>query len=825
MFKNVTRTKLLDLALFIAVLSVGAQFLFWPLESGSEHEGSAAASLKFGNLVLSALLLVTLLVYRLRSKQVSEMGAALDHAANLSGVGYLHYFPQQGCWSANHIAQALLRRSTSEFSASLDEVLQRVHPDDLESAAAAAKSALEGSDPVSGVVRLGDSESGYALIRFHAYRLLDYSLSISLLDIDHESEARRIAARNEMRLHEALKAARATRFEVDLESGRIVAPASARELIGLEPDGGLDELITCVDEEYRDDLQLRFEQRASFENLYAVTREDGSKRWLRFTANLEPEAQMNLTLVDLTEQKEVEFEQRNSLIQIQAATRVAKLSIYNEHLQTGELLTIYQNPKQQFDFVGGEKLLLRTPSQHHAAIEEANTDLGKVIEIPYVDDQGTQLSLRYSVIAQDSTMRTILIQDVTDLAQQRKSLQDSLDEMDRVRLDLQRRAERERQMFAVIGHELRTPAASIKMLLQEFDAKDESQQAQTLLEQTDHLLDVLDDIRILVNPDRVYQSEEQMLPLKPIVERAIQALQPLLHEARLQVSLAADEGADRQYRLNPQLLRQLVLNLIRNACFHSGARVMNVTIRTREIDQMSSKVILRFEDNGQGVPESFKDKLFQPFHRADNESQGMGLGLSICETLTKTLHGNIRYEDSPGGGATFVVEFQLTPADLLLGDATAVTSTDSTEQVVAVNAVEEPVKQPFDWETLNILLAEDNATIRMLTQKMLEKRGAKVITGADGALALSAFEQAQINFVLTDIFMPNMDGYELTTALRQRDFTGPIVGISAAVVGEETEQLVETGADSVLSKPIDMDVLEGVIQSLAERIQSLDGPA
>lgn len=782
---------------------------------------------ELGTLLVAFGVLLTLLVYRFRSQQATAMGIALDHAANLSGVGYLHYFPKQRRWVANHVAQALLKRPTPQFSASLDQVLQQVHPADLEAASSAAQSVLQGSGPVNGVVRLGDSFKGFILVRFYAYRLQDGSVAISMIDIDYQNEARRLSERNEVRLQEALKAARATRFEIDLNTGELVAAALAREAVGLMPDGALNELILCVDEEYQDDLKLRFEQRAAFEKLYPVTLEDGAKRWLRFTANVESDSKINLTLVDLTEQKEFEFEQRQTLKQIQAASRIAKLSIYDENLATGDLVEVYRDPDQLFDFVGGERLLLRTPTEHHAAVLKAHRTAGTVIELPYVDDGGARFWLRYSVVSTSQSGRTLLIQDISDFAEQRRGLQDSLDEVDKVRQDLQKRSERERQMFAVIGHELRTPAASIKMLLEELELDRQSEQVVTLLEQTDHLLDVLDDVRILVNPDRVDQSEERTLPLKPIVERAIQALHPLVQESSLQVSLAADEGADKAYKLNPQILRQLVLNLIRNACFHSGGTLLNVTLRTRAVDEMSSKIVMRFEDNGQGVPKSFKADLFQPFHRADNESQGMGLGLSICETLVKKLYGRISYEDSPKGGAIFVVEFELTPGDLLIDTANNRPSIDESGEVAANKVVgkadAQPDEQPFNWESLHILVAEDNATIRMLTQKMLEKRGAKVTVREDGALALTAFDQAQINFVLTDIFMPNMDGYELTAALRKRDYKGPIVGISAAVVGEETEQLVGAGADTVLGKPIDMNRLENVIQSFAERIQPLDG--
>lgn len=817
MFKNLSRKRLLDLALLLAALFCVAELLFFLINHSPEQNRSTTTYLELISALLGFALVALLLVYRSGYKQISAVGIALDHAANLSGVGYLHYFPQQGRWVANHVAQALLRRSTPEFNATLVEILQRVHPDDREAAAATAESALRGGDSVSGRVRIGDSVYGYTLISYHAYKLQDDSLSISLVDIDPEHEARRLAERTDGRLQDALKAARATRFEIDLDSLQIVAPAAAREAIGLEPAGGLLDLINCVDLEYRDDLQLRFEQRQAFENLYPVTTQDGAKRWLRFTASVEARSRLNLTLVDLTEHKEVEFEQRNSLSQIQAASRVAKLSIYKEETETGILVPIYQDPQQKFDFCGGEQRLLRIPAQYHALLSVALESIGEVVEFPYLADNGSEVWLRYSVIAVDAhstpPTQTVIIQDITGLAAQRRELQDSLHEMEKVRGQLQNRAERERQMFAVIGHELRTPAANIKMLLDELELDQASEHAQTLADQADHLLDVLDDVRILVSPDRVYKTQESIMALRPILERATLALQPLTLDSRLEVSLAADEGAERLYRLNPQLLRQLTLNLIRNACFHADASLLRITLRTREIDDLSTRVMLSFADNGKGVPESFKGQLFQPFHRADNESQGMGLGLSICETLVKKLNGSIRYEDTPGGGATFVAEFELTPV------------AQADDQIEADDSAQVAEAEQINWQGLRILFAEDNATLRLLTQKMLTVKGASVVAAEDGQLALAQFDRGTFNLVVTDIFMPNVDGYEFVAELRKRGFDGPVVGISAAVVGEETDKLIESGADAVMSKPINMGEFEQLLKAEAERIQYFDGSA
>ena len=817
MFKNLSRKKLLDLALLLAALFCAAEVLFWSLKHLPEQTRSTVRYFELISALLGFALFVVLFTYRSRYQQLTALGLALDHAANLSGVGYLHYFPDKGLWIANHVAQALLRRSTPEFNATLDEILQRVHPDDLEATSAAAELALHGEGLVNGRVRLGDSTNGYTLVSYHAYRMQDNSLSISLVDIDLEHEARRLAERTDVRLQDALRAARATRFDIDLDSFEIVAPAAAREAIEMEPTGGLLELIDCVDEEYRDDLQLRFEQRQAFENLYPVTTENGSKRWLRFTASLESDSKLNLTLVDLTEQKEFEFEQRNSLSQIQAASRVAKLSIYTEEMETGGLTPVYQDPEQKFDFCGGEQRLLRIPTEYHAALATARENVGEVVEFPYIADNGSQVWLRFSVIKVDThsnpITQTVLIQDITGLVTQRQELLSSLEEMKKVRGQLQNRAERERQMFAMIGHELRTPAANIKMLLDEIELDQTSEHAQILADQADHLLDVLDDVRILVNPDRVYKTRESVLELRPIVERAALALQPLASDSHLAISIAADEGADKLYRINPQLLRQLTLNLIRNACFHSDASQLRITLRTRESDHLTTKVVLSFADNGKGVPDDFKGLLFEPFHRADNESQGMGLGLSICDTLAKQLNGTIRYEDTPNGGATFIVEFELTP------------SSERTEQLELGASDDAAEIAEVNWKGLQVLFAEDNATLRLLTQKMLTVKGASVTAAEDGQLALEQFDSGTFNLVVTDIFMPNVDGYEFTAQLRKRGFAGPIIGVSAAVVGEETDKLIASGADAVLSKPIKMDEFEKLLQTKAERIQYFDDSA
>jgi len=688
--------------------------------------------------------------------------------------------------------------------------LQRVHPNDLESARAALDTVLNEPAPVNGELQLGCETKGYTRVRYYAYRMADDSIAISLIDIDEEHAARQLAKQNEQRLQEALSAARASRIEIHPETGQVRAPAQAREFLGLDISDDFAALVDNISTEYREDFRYRLDQREPFEQIYPVVVAEGQINWLRFSARPAGKGAINITLVDLTEQHASAFEQRVRLEQMLAASKLAGLSIYTEHIEDARLDGLYVNSAQKFEFCAGDVLFLRVARDYHQALRDAQNSPGTVTEIPYMTDDGSTVWIRYSVLkaraSENPHLRTVLIQDITDLVSQRNEAQKSLERVSKVQQELQMRVDREHQMFAVIGHELRTPAASIKMLLDQMDLDASSAEVQTLADQVEHLLDVLDDVRILVNPDRAYQALERTVALRPLVSRAIESLKPLAQEAKINVSFAADEGADREFRTNPQVLRQLTLNLIRNACFHSQGSRINITLRTREIDELSTGVTMRFEDNGRGVPTSFQPMLFEPFHREDNQSQGMGLGLSICQTLIKKLEGRIWYEDAVGGGAAFILEFELTPA-----------AVNFTELGYLDNTESQTVRE-IDWSQLRVLVAEDNATIRMLTEKLLTTKGARVFVGEDGQKALDRYLANDINLVLTDIFMPTMDGYGLTQALRKLGFTGPIIGISAAVVGEETDRLVEAGADLVLSKPIKIPELEAQLQALAGRI-------
>ena len=146
------------------------------------------------------------------------------------------------------------------------------------------------------------------------------------------------------------------------------------------------------------------------------------------------------------------------------------------------------------------------------------------------------------------------------------------------------------------------------------------------------------------------------------------------------------------------------------------------------------------------------------------------------------MGGDIIYEPNTPKGSRFVLTVPLDVAKTSHADV-----------------AEEDLIAGVSLEGRKILLAEDNPTLQLLTKNMLEKQGAVVSAASNGKLALASFKDGDYDLVISGIFMPEMDGYGLAKALRESKYLGPIIGLTAATIGDETEQMLEAGADRVLA--------------------------
>ena len=370
-------------------------------------------------------------------------------------------------------------------------------------------------------------------------------------------------------------------------------------------------------------------------------------------------------------------------------------------------------------------------------------------------------------------------------------------ELEKLVAELNDRRIKQNHMFAIIAHELRTPLSAIKMMQDEQSMASIEPYGQAIVDATDSLLSTLDDLRTVVNPDLAVSRESAVDRPDKVVKRAITPLETFLKNRGVNLHFNFDSPSSNYYLFNAQALRQVTVNLVKNAALHAGATELWVGITATSTDDKKSRFTLRVEDNGTGIDEEIVPSMFDAFVRGRSDSEGSGLGLHIAKILADRLNGAIHYEASPKGGACFVIDFTLERHRSIKSNAIAIDESDNN-----------PLKG------LKVLFVEDQKTIQMISQKMLERAGAFVTVADNGVEALKLFDGAEFDLILTDIMMPQLDGFGLTSQLRARHFAGPIIGISAAVLGEEADKMLASGATAVIPKPFSLDALAAHLDGL-----------
>ena len=122
-------------------------------------------------------------------------------------------------------------------------------------------------------------------------------------------------------------------------------------------------------------------------------------------------------------------------------------------------------------------------------------------------------------------------------------------------------------------------------------------------------------------------------------------------------------------------------------------------------------------------------------------------------------------------------------------------------------------------DDMMILVVDDHPINRRLLADQLGSLGYQCKTANDGVDALNVLSKNHIDIVLSDVNMPNMDGYRLTQRIRQLGLTLPVVGVTANALAEEKQRCLESGMDSCLSKPVTLDVLKQTLSVYADRVR------
>jgi PAS domain S-box-containing protein len=392
------------------------------------------------------------------------------------------------------------------------------------------------------------------------------------------------------------------------------------------------------------------------------------------------------------------------------------------------------------------------------------------------------------------------------------------------RAEADARAEAERsnlakdEFLAIVSHELRNPLSAIlgwtRMLRTAPLGDDKRAQALETIErnavnQSQLIEDILDVSRIVTGKLKL---EVRPIDLVEVVRAAVESARPSIEAKAQRVRMVLDDAAVALMG-DAARLQQVVWNLLTNATKFTP-KGGSITITLRRVD---SALELTVSDTGKGISAALVPHVFERFKQADSSTTrqhgGLGLGLAITKSIIEMHGGTVSARsDGEGAGASFSVRLPIAP-------------------VRPASPTQPPARAAQGWECpaeltgLHVLVVDDDADGRNMIAFVLEQCGSRVTRAASVAEAMVAFGTERPQVILSDIGMPDEDGYSFIRRIRalapQQGGSTPAASLTAYAGVEDRRRALNAGFNMHVPKPIDPAELVAVIGSLARFARAL----
>lgn len=485
--------------------------------------------------------------------------------------------------------------------------------------------------------------------------------------------------------------------------------------------------------------------------------------------------------------------------------------------------------------LGFSALRTRTLSRQKKKLENLVRERTEMIE-----EQKTQLEIQASQLSETNRQlerRQALIEGQKEqLELQNKEISEQRDKLIEMNKHVKHANQLKLRFFTNISHEFRTPLtliiSPIEQLVKSWNGDQNVRVTLDLINRNAkrllHLINQLMDFR---------KIETGKLELKARPGDVVQFLEGLYQSfAQLAAQKQIDytfvyENPETVQWFDPEKLENIVFNLLSNAFKFTpekGRISLSVSFSCKqEIQEMEIKV----SDTGIGISPEHQSHIFKRFYQAESPEKarlaGTGIGLSLAKELVKSHKGQISVSSKPDKGSVFIVRIPCGKAQF--------DPAERSDEPLVLNGVENQF--PLGTESLlmeeycpdseisrikeggkpTVLVAEDNHDLRNFIAFYLKKEY-HVIETENGK---EAYEKAQLfnpNLVITDVMMPEMDGLELCSRIKNNIITShiPVILLTARSAVENYVQGLETGADDYIAKPFNLTILEARIRNLIE---------
>ena len=409
---------------------------------------------------------------------------------------------------------------------------------------------------------------------------------------------------------------------------------------------------------------------------------------------------------------------------------------------------------------------------------------------------------------------------------ERKLLQSRLSYESGERKRIQELNQLKLRVFTHVSHEFRTPLSLIispvQELLKRFTSKDENHKDLELIHNSAKKLQALVnqvlEIRKIESGAMVISPTD--VDMHKFLNYCISSFQHWAHQKGLTLSIIHKDEKT-VLSVDQNLIEKVVYNLLSNAIKYTLAGGSIIV----ETGLQSSYFAIKVIDTGVGISEYHQGKLFDLFYQVnenqESKDQGSGIGLALCKELVELHNGQITLSSIPGEGSCFTVLLPLTivPTQVEPDSLSEqkILSQESSTQEYFPREVDE-----VESKLISVLLVEDNDDLRIFLKEKLLKYY-NVVAAINGLEALDVAYDLQPDVVISDVMMPQMDGWELCAQIKSDIKIShiPVILLTALDDKENAIKGLELGADAYLSKPFNMDHVVCQINSMLENRKRL----
>ena len=375
------------------------------------------------------------------------------------------------------------------------------------------------------------------------------------------------------------------------------------------------------------------------------------------------------------------------------------------------------------------------------------------------------------------------------------------------------------KLILTISHDIRAPLSSIMGYIELLQRRHPDARQQYYLENmrssSDHVLSLVND---LLDYQRLEsgQIELHRLPFRvPALFQEIgMSFRPLAEAKNLQLEwVLQPEEMEQVYLGDTIRLRQVVSNLLSNAIKFTDEGKVSLIVSIEQVESYQYALVILVRDTGPGIPYEERERIFGEFARlyGTEQVEGFGLGLSITRKLVQLMHGTLTLESEEGEGSRFKVCVPLPLAGNQFMAADMPTKEADPEEAL-------PTLDPsLAGQQVTCLLVDDDPLQLALTEELLKQSQVEVVCCTNPRKVCEWLRSRSFAVVITDIQMPQMDGYQLLRMIRESDMEGadrlPVVALSANV-GKEQEHYREAGFTAFLNKPFTAAQLISLLNEL-----------